>query len=757
MSEFIPEEFEEEVVDIYQPTETKKLDIDSDEPIVVDEDIDLPYLSPIGIRYLFTDDIKEEIIKYSIRSLFVMNPKFRTDNTLVMTVFSVMKSIFIEKQNHILLKAPTGAGKTIIAFGINFCVTYTANMLYQILHDNNIPESDALESLLIDLYKEIESTHLIGMGENGTMVKVQVKGPDGKPVVVNKLTQPISIYERKQFDMNNDNHLGINTYLLTSSKMLQEQLDDDINNTFNLGNYYQMLKGSGNYECTQATERTKQYTSYIDRDCLIMKPNEKASLPCFTTCPYMVQRWKTSESQTAIFNYFYFLNVLRRDNPFFTKRTMTIADEGHLLPEIILSTFNVELTNRVLNNLLEILTVIQSQFASVEKSQDFQTICMKLGELYIMYTNKITGPKNIQYRVIALISERLLTVKGLLDKFITDNNYGENTFFVQVLNKKIKKIFDFIDAYELHTFVNKIEDRLEDMLIESNENIRNFKFTNEYAWFVNYIPNTSYNPYYGLNLLSFGLKDMKEAEMSRQHFMNKTDISIHMSATFSNMDNHAIDQLGIDEGNYKSLILPPIFTYKNSPIHLQMSGWLNHANFKENIGNVIEDTIDICLRLHPDDQGIIHTANFNITKLLQERVESLPHADQMRFLFYNDSKEKENAIRMMYLNKNNKSTIKYIICGPSLYEGLDLKQDFGRFNILMKVPYAGMSDYTKAKMERYPNWYKNTTIEKVQQAIGRTDREEEDWSITYLMDSSFKKFSESLPPYIVKRLKNKRN
>lgn len=135
--------------------------------------------------------------------------------------------------------------------------------------------------------------------------------------------------------------------------------------------------------------------------------------------------------------------------------------------------------------------------------------------------------------------------------------------------------------------------------------------------------------------------------------------------------------------------------------------------------------------------------------MLQELVDKLPYEQRARFLFYSDSKEKEIAIKQMYLG----GSIKYIICGPSLYEGLDLKHALGRFNILVKVPYAGMSDYTKAKMARYPQWYQNTTIEKICQAIGRTDRDKTDWSVTYLMDSGFKKLLSSLPQYIIKRVK----
>ena len=86
-----------------------------------------------------------------------------------------------------------------------------------------------------------------------------------------------------------------------------------------------------------------------------------------------------------------------------------------------------------------------------------------------------------------------------------------------------------------------------------------------------------------------------------------------------------------------------------------------------------------------------------------------------RYLFYENSAEKDFQIEKM---RKSNGKYPYIIIGPSLYEGIDLKNDLGRLNILVKAPYAGMDNYTRKKMIRFNFYYQRETLEKIQQAIG---------------------------------------
>jgi Rad3-related DNA helicase len=78
-----------------------------------------------------------------------------------------------------------------------------------------------------------------------------------------------------------------------------------------------------------------------------------------------------------------------------------------------------------------------------------------------------------------------------------------------------------------------------------------------------------------------------------------------------------------------------------------------------------------------------------------------------------------------------------VLLSSSLWEGVDLKDDLSRFQIIAKVPYPNLSEKrTKIKMQKFPLWYKSQTLTKLLQGFGRSIRSEEDWAVTYVLDSA---------------------
>ncbi|MGI0006873.1 MAG: helicase C-terminal domain-containing protein [Nitrosotalea sp.] len=78
-----------------------------------------------------------------------------------------------------------------------------------------------------------------------------------------------------------------------------------------------------------------------------------------------------------------------------------------------------------------------------------------------------------------------------------------------------------------------------------------------------------------------------------------------------------------------------------------------------------------------------------------------------------------------------------VLLSSSLWEGVDLKDDLSRFQIIAKVPYPNLSEKrTKNKMQKFPLWYKSQTLTKLLQGFGRSIRSEEDWAVTYVLYSA---------------------
>lgn len=612
----------------------------------------------------------DSIIKESIRECLKLNPKFNKTDTLILTTYNILQNIFVDDIKNIFLEAPTGSGKSVIGYLINFCHIYVNKKLME-----NAP---------------IEDDKLVG--------KIQ------------------------------------NSYLLTSSKMLQEQLDNDIT-YFSLEDYLAMLKGVKNYECTKQTKDTNIYHDYSERYCLGMAPEIKRSLECYDTCPYIQSRNSASIANCTILNYSYFLNVLKNPlNPFFGPRELTIADEAHLIPDIVLGMYNLDLNQYALNQIMKLVNQIQINFPSKFENQLFD-IQNNLGICYKFFQNPKPTLENVKVYI-----DDLHETNSKLTEIITLGNVGDKVF-IEMFQKEYKKIQDYLKYMDAEDYIQSLATRPQDIFIKS-ENVGHFA-----------IEKIGNNPAGSYTIFRHTVYDLSEAELCRKYFLTKTDIGVFMSATLGNIEEFAL-LMGLKKGEYNGFRLASNFDFSKSPIFLTKSGYLNHSNFDTNIDKIIYDTLYICENLHPNEKGIIHTSTFKISNLLRQKVLAKLGGvtNSKRYLFYDNSSEKEICMELM----NSDTKTPYIIIGPSLYEGLDLKDDKGRFNIIMKVPYSGMDDYIKKKMERYPFWYLRQTLEKIVQAIGRTNRHVNDYSTVYLLDSVFEKIIYNIPLYLTERIKYKK-
>lgn len=618
-----------------------------------------------------TNQQKDEIIKSAIRSGLSIYDKFHKTETLILVNYNILKAIFIDNKKHIVLSAPTGSGKSVIGYLLNYCYHYI---------------SHKFENLDFDMSKfELE-------------------------------------------------YSKTNSYMLTSSKLLQEQLDGDFDK-FNLGSDFSMLKGIKNYECTKLTAETKLYHDYSQRYCLGMSMVDKAMLPCFESCPYIQKRAATSRANCAVLNYSYFLNVLKNGHSaFFGERDLVISDEAHLIPEIVINQFNLELTAFNLNKIMRTMQDMAMNFPSLFNDklyplQDDLGLCFKF---FFKEKININDTKEFLTQYIKLVRD----FSNMYSVAIRTSN-DKNEVIKEMFGKAVTDIEVSIKYYDFDAFLEDLETRPEDIFIKTEYiNVGN------YAQLGTTLNTGSYRVY------RHKINDMNEAAMCRKYYLSKVNANIYMSATIGNMNEFAA-LMGLEKNEFVGFRLESNFDFSKSPIHIIKSGYLNYNNFNTNIDKIINDTLYICENLHTNDKGIIHTSTFNIAELLRQKVIQGFVTNKKRYLFYSNSDEKEACIELMKVGSN----IPYVIIGPSLYEGIDLKDDAGRFNIVMKAPYQSMNDYTKEKMKRFPFWYERLTLEKLEQSIGRTNRHINDYSTTYLLDSVLEKLIFKLPTHITKRLK----
>ena len=98
-----------------------------------------------------------------------------------------------------------------------------------------------------------------------------------------------------------------------------------------------------------------------------------------------------------------------------------------------------------------------------------------------------------------------------------------------------------------------------------------------------------------------------------------------------------------------------------------------------------------------------------------------------------------------------------VLVSPSLGTGTDLKDDAARFQIIVKLPFMSLADKrVKKKADLDYDWYSCEMLRSLIQSSGRATRSETDYSVTYILDSSFRywitKYQAWLPKSFLERI-----
>jgi Rad3-related DNA helicase len=197
-----------------------------------------------------------------------------------------------------------------------------------------------------------------------------------------------------------------------------------------------------------------------------------------------------------------------------------------------------------------------------------------------------------------------------------------------------------------------------------------------------------------------------------------------MSATFADPVDY-MKSLAISGAKY--IKMDSNFDFTKSPIYFYNKRRMNYKNIESNLPWMY-DRINEILDNHPNENGIIHSASYKLTMNIYD---NLSRINQKRVLIYEGTEEKRKVLEM-FKQDNSK-----ILMGPSLIEGLDLKDEFSRLQIFAKVPYLSLTDrFVKTKLDINPSWYSWKAIINILQGVGRSVRNENDWATTYILDAT---------------------
>ncbi len=219
-------------------------------------------------------------------------------------------------------------------------------------------------------------------------------------------------------------------------------------------------------------------------------------------------------------------------------------------------------------------------------------------------------------------------------------------------------------------------------------------------------------------------------EFAEEYLFSRADKILIMSATILNA-NVMRRSLGINKEEMVAKRLGCNFPIKNRPIcYTPVAKATGGARKQHEWGPKITAGVDKIMDKYAGKKGIIHTHNFAISEML---LADCKRSARDRFLF---QKNFDNKYVMMEEHADRKDSV---IVAPAMHEGLDLKGNLSRFQIVCKMPFANFIDDKQlgARKDIDPEFYDWLTALKLVQSVGRSVRSETDWAHTFILDESF--------------------
>jgi len=197
-----------------------------------------------------------------------------------------------------------------------------------------------------------------------------------------------------------------------------------------------------------------------------------------------------------------------------------------------------------------------------------------------------------------------------------------------------------------------------------------------------------------------------------------------LSATILNKEAYC-ESVGIPLKDAEFISIDSPFPIENTPVIYFPVGSMSATNIDDTLPDML-NAIKAVLADHSKEKGVIHTRTFKIAKYIEENL------NDKRLLFHSSDDREE------IIEKHMKSKKPTVLVSPSSTEGLDLKDDLSRFQIVCKINWPYLGDrLVKSRMEKYRYWYAYQAVKSLIQARGRSIRTAEDYAVTYILDDSF--------------------
>lgn len=200
-----------------------------------------------------------------------------------------------------------------------------------------------------------------------------------------------------------------------------------------------------------------------------------------------------------------------------------------------------------------------------------------------------------------------------------------------------------------------------------------------------------------------------------------------LSATILNQRAFC-ESLGIPLEDASFISLPSPFPVENRPVLVSSIGKMSAGEIDNTLPKLAEAVRQI-LAAHPNEKGIIHCHSYKVSSYIMKNIKN-------RRLLTHKSEDREDV-----LNQHISSKEPTVLVTPSMTEGVDLKGNLSRFQIICKVPYPYLGDkLVQKRMRKWSWWYPLQTAKTIIQSLGRSIRSADDHAVSYILDSDWDRF-----------------
>lgn len=441
------------------------------------------------------------------------------------------------------------------------------------------------------------------------------------------------------------------------------------------------LQGKSNYKCNYAdTCDDCKVLDYADNGVFVETECDD--------CKYITARNTARESKITTMNYiiYYFMCHITH---YFPQKDLLILDEAHKLESTIMSIYETSISDKFLK---EHLSESLYSFGLNTDEIDESDVRERLKELKNSLNNELSS---IRFQISAIVSE--------LGDVVTEERR--------------------IQLYAQNRLLSDEQNKLKSLGFKLHEILLNDVISDNYVWM--YDDSYKKNP-------EFVLKPIDVRKQAKS-FLDKAHTRIFLTATIGNKDLFT-DWLGLDSNDSYLIEADSPFKVENRPIYLnygrKMSGY-NPVKQRQNWKTKLAlDTIYEIINKHGGERGCIHTVSNAQTSFITDFL------DTKNISYINVSGKDRNKLLNEYIENDG---IRLLI-GSAIKDGVDLKDELCRFQILFKIPYPYLGDkQIKARMNRESVWYTYQTVMDLLQAYGRGIRNEDDYCSFYVLDSDIKR------------------